>query len=172
MWPKNYNDLSVRQMCFTALMIAFVFLMTLIPRVPIPLGYAHLGDAAIFLVLTFVGKREGLLAGCLGSALADFISGFAIWILPTLVVKWAMAYVFWYFALRNKKYKANNLQTVVAIILASLVMVAGYTLFGTLLYNSIAIGITSALPLLAEGIANIIAFFILEKSFKRIMSKW
>lgn len=168
---KEYINISVRQMCFTALMIAFVFLMTLIPRVPIPLGYAHLGDAAIFLVLTFVGKREGLLAGCLGSALADFISGFAIWILPTLVVKWAMAYVFWFLALRNKKYNKFKLQTILAIILASLVMVFGYTLFGAFLYNSIAVGMTSALPLIVEGIVNIIAFFVLEKVFKRIISK-
>ena len=67
------SRLSVRELTLAAAMTAVVFLLTFVPKIPIPLGYAHLGDAGIFLIICLVGKREGVLAGCLGSMLADFL---------------------------------------------------------------------------------------------------
>ncbi len=37
---------STKTLCLTAVLAAFVFIMTFVPKIPIPLGYAHLGDAA------------------------------------------------------------------------------------------------------------------------------
>ncbi|MBP3723062.1 MAG: MBL fold metallo-hydrolase [Selenomonadaceae bacterium] len=45
---KPVLQFSTKQICVTAVMVTFIFLMTMIPRIPIPLGYAHLGYAAIF----------------------------------------------------------------------------------------------------------------------------
>ena len=44
---KRNRDFSVKDLVLTALMTAIVFLATFVPHIPIPLGYAHLGDAAI-----------------------------------------------------------------------------------------------------------------------------
>ena len=68
--------LKTRQLTLTAMMTAVIFIATFVPKIPIPLGYAHLGDAAIFLAVMFCGRRVGILSGVIGSALADFLSGF------------------------------------------------------------------------------------------------
>ena len=41
--------MRTNKITMTAIMSAFVFLATFVPKIPIPLGYAHLGDAAIIL---------------------------------------------------------------------------------------------------------------------------
>ena len=159
--------LSTKQLCVAAVMSAFVFLMTIVPRIPIPLGYAHLGDAAIFLIVLFVGRREGIFAGCIGSALADLIGGFPLWIGPTLIIKFLMADTYWRIALQNKEHGETRLRTAIGLVLACLVMAAGYTLFGAWLYNSIEAGLASTPGLLMEGAVNIFVFYFARKALKR-----
>jgi len=139
---------------------AFVFLLTFFPRIPIPLGYAHLGDAAIFLVVFYVGRREGILAGSIGSAIADLLGGFPLWIAPTLLIKFLMAETFWRLMPRKKTASLRSIPMAAALILACIVMAIGYTLFGALLYGSLAAGLASLPGLLMEGAVNIILFYI------------
>ena len=88
---RKNRHFTAKDLVLTALMTAIVFLATFVPHIPIPLGYAHLGDAAIFLFALLAPRRSALFAACFGSALADFMSGFALWIVPTLVIKFVMA---------------------------------------------------------------------------------
>ena len=60
--------ISTKTLCITAVLAAFVFIMTFVPKIPIPLGYAHLGDAVIYLLVLFIGRREACLAAAIGSA--------------------------------------------------------------------------------------------------------
>ena len=63
--------ISAKEICVAGVMAAFVFIATFVPQIPIPLGYAHLGDGAIFLAVVLAGRRAGIFAGAFGSALAD-----------------------------------------------------------------------------------------------------
>lgn len=78
----------------TALMIALIFVGTFSLRIPNPAtgGYFHMGDSIIFLGVMILGKRHGAIAGALGGALADLLCGATIWIGPTLVIKFIMAW--------------------------------------------------------------------------------
>jgi hypothetical protein len=51
-------------------------------------------------------------------------------------------------------------RTFIALLAACLVMAAGYTLFGAILYDSLAAGLSSAPGLLLEGGVNIAAFYL------------
>lgn len=150
---------TTRELCLTAVMTAVVFFLTFVPKIPIPLGYAHLGDAAIFLLVVLAGRREAVWAGCLGSALADFVGGFALWIGPTLLIKYLMAMTFVLLMEKGSNWLRAP-RTFVALLAACLVMAAGYTLFGALLYDSLAAGLSSAPGLILEGIVNIVAFYM------------
>ena len=144
--------LSTRQLCVAAAMGVFVFLMTVVPRVPIPLGYAHLGDAALFLAVLFAGRREGILAGCFGSAFADLVGGFPVWIGPTLLIKFLMADTFWRIAVKGREKSISTLRMFAALVLACLVMTAGYTFFGAWIYDSLAAGLASTPGLLMKSL--------------------
>ncbi|MBQ1511712.1 MAG: ECF transporter S component [Selenomonadaceae bacterium] len=159
--------LSTRQLCVAAAMGVFVFLMTVVPRVPIPLGYAHLGDAAIFLAVLFAGRREGILAGCFGSAFADLVGGFPVWIGPTLLIKFLMADTFWRIAVKGREKSISTLRMFAALVLACLVMTAGYTFFGAWIYDSLAAGLASTPGLLMKSAVNILVFYAASSILKR-----
>ena len=149
--------MKTRQLTLTAMMTAFVFVATFVPKIPIPLGYAHLGDAAIFPAVMFFVRRVGILSGVIGSALADFLSGFPIWIVPTIFIKAAMAETFW--RLREKNF-------LLGLIAAGLVMAAGYTLAGAILYDSLSAGLASTPGLLMEAAVNALAIVVLGAAIK------
>lgn len=159
---------TTRQLCLAAAMTAVVFLATFVPRIPIPLGYAHLGDAAIFLIVLFIGRREMLFAACFGSALSDLLGGFPLWIMPTLVIKFFMADIAWRFIRPDREEAASLPRMTVGFLAGSLWMSVAYTLFGALLYDSLAAGLASAPGLIAEGLLNtavaVVAAGLLQKA--------
>jgi hypothetical protein len=59
-------------------------------------------------------------------------------------------------------------RTLLALVLACLVMAAGYTAFGAVLYDSLAAGLASAPGLLAEGAVNILAFYGAIKPLEKL----
>ena len=62
------QKLSVKRMTLAGAMAALVFVMTYIPKVPVPMtgGYVHLGDGAIFLATLLLGPL-GIPAAAIGS---------------------------------------------------------------------------------------------------------
>ena len=139
---------SVHRLSLAAAAAAVTFLVTVLPKIPIPLGYAHLGDAVIFLVALLLPRRDAALAAAIGSALADLLGGFPIWILPTLLIKAGMVFLVTPFAGRN------FFAVVCGFLLSSLWMAAGYTAAGALLYGDLSLGLLQAPGLLAEGAVN------------------
>ena len=97
--------MKAKNMTVTALMAALVFVGTYYLKVPIPAmnGYIHLGDSMIFLAVCIFGKKEGAIAGAIGGALADLISGYTIWMVPTFFIKAIMALIMGVFAERSQK---------------------------------------------------------------------
>ena len=166
--PAARPVFTARELCLTAVMTALVFLATFVPRIPIPLGYAHLGDAVIFLLALSIGRRDALIAACLGSALSDVLGGFLLWAVPTLVIKLFMADIVWRIAGRGN---ASRLRVFVAFIASSIWMAAAYTAFGAALYASVAAGLASTPGLLMEGAVNTVAAFIVWPAVQRFLKK-
>lgn len=148
--------MTTKTLCYTAIMIALVFLLTFIPKIPIPFGYAHLGDSLIFALPFCLHSRSSAVAAGVGSALADLFGGFPIWIIPTIIIKVIMVYVIVY-ALREQRYSLSILSWKVffAILLSSIWMVIGYSVSGGLLYG-VPAGIAMIPGLIGEGIVNLI----------------
>jgi uncharacterized membrane protein len=63
--------------------------LTMVVRIPIPGtgGYLNLGDMAVVFCGLLLGGRWGAIAGGVGSASADFIGGFFIFVPVTLIAK-------------------------------------------------------------------------------------
>ena len=147
--------LKLRALTLTSMMTAVVFVATFIPKIPIPLGYAHLGDAAIFVTVFLCGRKAGILSAVIGSAFADLLSGFPVWILPTIFIKAGMAEIFF------------RLQNILGLIAASLFMTLGYSLFGALLYDSLTLGFSSTPGLLMKSAVNIFLAVIIISAVKK-----
>lgn len=160
---------TARTVTLAAAMSTLVFIATFVPHIPIPLGYAHLGDAVIFLLVLTLDHRTSLIAACLGSALADLLGGFPLWILPTLLIKAGMVEVVWRL-LPAEKMQAGMKRIVTALTLSSLWMALAYTLFGALLYGSMAAALASTPGLIMEGVLNTLLALVLLPVARRILA--
>ena len=83
------------EVTYTALLAALVFVATYLIKIPNPAtgGYSHMGDCMVFLAVVMIGRRNGSIAAAIGGALSDLLAGAAAWVLLTLVIKFAMAFI-------------------------------------------------------------------------------
>ncbi len=141
---------STRKIVLTGLMMCLVMVATFIIRIPAPFthGYIHLGDTAVFLSVLVLGKKRGALASGVGSVMADIIGGFAAYAPWTLVIKALMAVVMGLFIdmyTKAGKPKAKIAGTpvivMVGMVMAGLVMLAGYAAADGIFAGNILAGI-------------------------------
>ena len=87
---NNHNQLL--KITTTAAMIALTCVLTMAVRIPTPTkGYLNLGDCAVLLGGWLLGPVYGAVAGGVGSALADLLAGYPIYVPGTLLIKALMA---------------------------------------------------------------------------------
>lgn len=130
------------QLVFSAIMMCLITIATMFIRVPIPFtqGYAHLGDAMIFLSVLILGWRYGAVVASVGSMLADILGGYAVWAPWTLFIKAGMAILMGLFisaALKKERSQRFLLiAEVVGMALAGIFMCAGYYVAEAVIYGN------------------------------------
>lgn len=122
--------ISAKKIVLNGLMVALVFLATYFTHIPSPLpgGYFNLGDTAIFAAAIVLGRNSGLLAGALGSFLADMAFGSFLFAPVTFVVKGFEGYIAGAIASCRSGKHAGELCRIMAVAAGAAVMVAGYFL--------------------------------------------
>lgn len=124
---------KLRKLTSAAAMAALVFVVTWAVRVPVPVSsgaYLNLGDAAIFLCTWIAGGPVAAAAAACGSALADLAAGAAVYMLPTALIKAAMA-LGAALLMRRRTFG----WFVAGCVCGGAVMVGGYYLFETLYFG-------------------------------------
>ena len=158
---------SVRRLTIAALGTALVCISTRIFQFPIPLGYAHLGNCMILLFAVYFDPWIGALAAGVGSALADLLS-FPVWAFPTLIIKCLMGYAAAKLAKkRDETATVKSLRTLLAVGVAILIMILGYTVAGAIMYGSVVTGISQIPGLTIEGIVGIVLFYVLGAALEK-----
>ncbi len=147
-------DTQVRTIVTAALMAALACVATMVIRVPSPTGgYMNLGDTVVLLGAFLLGPWYGALAGGVGSAMADALSGYMVYVPATLVIKAVMA-ILAGLLYRGLKKKFGGI--ILSAVVGEIPMVAGYWLFDALLLHSFtgsAAGIPSNLVQAGFGVA-------------------
>lgn len=145
------KDQHVRKLALGGVLSALVLLLTYLVKVPVPAtgGYVHLGDGVIFLAAALLGPYAALIGG-VGSALADLLGGYFIYIAPTFLIKAAMGGLAG--VLVRKKAPVRN---ALVFALAECIMVAGYFVFEGLLYGWPA-AVAALGPNALQGLAGVI----------------
>ncbi len=150
--------ISTKQLTQTALFAALTFVVTRFIQIPIPLGYFNIGNTIILFCCALLPSPCGILAGAIGSALADLTS-FPVYTLPTLLIK-ALFPLVYYLLVKAKMPRVG------AAAISTLIPLFGYTLTGCILYG-FAAGLAQFPGLLLEYIANLILFSILLVGVKK-----
>jgi uncharacterized membrane protein len=155
------RDNKAKILTTSALMTAMVYIATYIGTALPFSGYAHLGDAAVFLSGLILGPHYGFIAAALGSALADGLKSYVIYIPATLVLKGLMAYM-------TGRVRDKGSKTITtAMVIGGLVMVLGYYLYETVIYGNIQAPIVNIPWNVIQFVIGIVVAKILIKPFAR-----
>ena len=128
------------RLVMTGVLMALACVATMVIQIPSPThGYMNLGDCVVLLSGCLLGPVYGAVAGGVGSALADLLSGYAVYVPGTLVIKAVMA------ALAGILYRRSQKLLPVGAVLAELVMIVGYWLYDGFLMGSLA-GSAAGIP--------------------------
>lgn len=157
------------QLAYGGMMAALVFVATYFLKLPVPItqGYIHLGDGFILLGAALLGPTA-IPAAAVGSMLADLLGGYTLYLIPTFVIKGAVAAVAVYaFAKSGAPW-----MRLVWMIVAELVMVAGYFLVEWLILRYGLAAAAGALgPNLVQGLSGVVIAAVLMPLTKRIHLK-
>ena len=78
---------SIKKLSLSALFAAFCLVATAVIAIPLPTGYANLGDCFAFAAGFILGMPWGIAAAGIGSALADLLLGYAVYMPATAILK-------------------------------------------------------------------------------------
>jgi len=145
----------------SALLAAVVYIATYIGTALPFSGYAHLGDAAVFLSGLILGPHYGMIAAAIGSAMADGLKSYVIYIPATMILKGLMAYMIG--KVRDKGTKT----IVVTMVAAGLIMVAGYYGYEILIYRNVFAPIANIPWNIIQFVIGMVVALILIKPLSR-----
>lgn len=156
-------NMNLKKIVMTALFAALACVATMSIRIPTPGtgGYIHPGDAVVILSGVILGPIWGLLAAGIGSAMADLLGGYFIYVPITFAVKGIIA---WIAGMIYQKVGKTSKSQCTAVILGGVVdivlVAGGYFLCEIPLY-----GVTAAMASipanLIQGLSGLIIAFVL-----------
>ncbi|MFP3950843.1 MAG: ECF transporter S component [Candidatus Bathyarchaeia archaeon] len=126
---------GTRELAASAIMGALVAVTTILIQVPIPAteGFFNIGDAMVMVAALTFGPIVGAMAGGIGSALADFIGGWYVWVPFTLTIKGLEGFIAGYIMRSGGRLTPSRL--VLAWFIGGLEMVVGYFLVQVYMYG-------------------------------------
>lgn len=159
---NNKTKLTV----LAALLAAIIALCTRFTSIPIfgGMGYVHIGDSFIFLAAAILPTPYAMLAAACGGALADLMSGFVAYMLPTAVIKALMALVFTGAKCEKLLSKRNFLSVIPAI----LILVGGYYIAEVIMYQSFISPLIGMVWNLLQGVFSAAGFAVLATALDKI----
>jgi len=160
---------GTRRLVLTALFVALVTVATIIIRVPLAStgGYLNVGDTMIFIAAALLGPQAALVAGGLGSFLADLL-GYPPWALWTLVIKGIEGLIAG--VLIHRAYSATrtvNVRVVIGLVVAAAWMVLGYFI-SYVVVTGLEPALASTPFDVVQGAASVILASILLVALRRL----
>ncbi|MCI9074310.1 MAG: ECF transporter S component [Dorea sp.] len=153
---------SLKKIVMAALFAALACAATMSIRIPTPGtgGYIHPGDAIVILSGVVLGPVWGLLAGGIGSALADLLGGYLIYVPITFAIKGLIALTTGLIYQNIGKTKKSRYTAVVLGGIVDIVFVAGgYFLCEVMMYGMAA---AASIPAnIIQGISGLIISVVL-----------
>lgn len=165
---KKREIKNIHKFVMTSMMAGLCCIATLIIHIPSPTGgYANLGDVIVLISAYLLGPWWGGAAAGIGSALADLIGGYPVYIPASLLIKALMGIAA---SVVYSLFKKKSVAVLVSGIAAEFIMVAGYWFYDGLLMGSFVASLSGvAGNIVQAGVAIIISSLltaVLQKNIK------
>lgn len=139
---KNKENEKLVYMVYAGLFAALTALFTATLHIPVGNGYIHCGDAVIYLAAAMLPMPYAIGASAVGGMLADLLSGYPMYALPTFLIKGLLALVF---SLIGGK-RPVDLRRIMGLTACGIVSVTGYWVTAVILYGGWAAQFIGTVP--------------------------
>ncbi len=150
------NNNTTKKLVTAAMFASLICLITLFIKIPSPFkGYINLGDGIVLLAGWMLHPVYSFLAAGIGAALADILSGYAIYAPASFVIKGLMAQTACFCYMFFQKKCGTKTSYIIGGIFAELCMLLGYFIFEGFLFGWAIAAVN--IPINAiQGIAGIL----------------
>lgn len=163
---------SLFRKTYTAVFSAIILFSTMLVKFSTGLGegYIHFGDCFIYISACVLPFPYCLIAGALGGALADILGGYAVWAIPTAIIKILVALPFALACRNNESNKILNKRTVLMPVISGAITILGYFIAECVLY-SVASATLSIIGNSIQAVASGVLFYIVATALDKINFK-
>ncbi|MDD4773331.1 MAG: TIGR04002 family protein [Eubacteriales bacterium] len=142
---------------------ALIFVVTAyLPRLPIPPGYIHFGDAFICIAACLLPAPYAAASAAIGAAAADMLTGYAVWTPATLIIKAAMALTFC-----PCSQKIATGRNMAAAFISGLIGTAGYYIYEALFISSFSVALAGIPYNIIQGAGSMVIFVVAALALDR-----
>ena len=127
------NRFQTKDFVLCGILMALTTVMTMIVQIPVvgAHGYVNMGDTVVLFSGLYLGKKHGGIIGGVGSAMADIISGYAVYGPVTFVSKGIEGFVCGLIAEKVAGKKGR----VIGAVVGGIIMVTGYFIGEIFMYG-------------------------------------
>ena len=170
--------LTVKTLAFSGVFAALIALSTML-NIPTGTGYVNLGDGVILACAYLLGPIA-FFPAAIGSALADLLLGYPLYIPGTFIIKGCMGLFAGWMLKKEElpflkplfKNKAKGFSfffvCLFSYIVSELFMVSGYFLYSSLFLKGWLNALGSVVSNLGQGVAGVLLAFLLQPVVSKI----
>ncbi|MBO5898976.1 MAG: ECF transporter S component [Clostridia bacterium] len=165
----------LRHLVTSAMFAALIYISTCFVQIPNPAsgGYVHPGDALCLLAAWLLPLPWGIAASAIGTMLADLLSGYAAYALPSFIIKAIVPFVaglllraLWRGELTLKR---TLIPCLISGVAGEIFMVGGYFLLNAVIWGNGWSAAVSILPDTMQALFGIVVATVLFCPLKRIL---
>lgn len=158
---------KTKKIVVAAMFACLICVATMVVKIPSPLkGYINLGDCMVLVSGWLLSPFYSFFAAGIGSALADFFSGYVTYVPATFFIKGIMgiaAHFLYYNILKSVK---NLIKLLISGLIAEIIMVLGYYIYEGFLYG-FGVSLVNIIPNVIQGIVCLLIAIIAIKFIKK-----
>ena len=156
----------IKFICISAMFAALVFVATFLVKVPLPVGYVHIGDGIVFLASALLPLPYAMVASAVGVGLADLCAGYAIYIPITVIIRILTVFFF------SRKKPMLSWHNIIALAASIVLCAVGYWAFEAIFVYESGIAALAGLPFnIAQSALGAIIYIIVSKAAGKWLKK-
>ena len=159
---RKRNRENLKHLVMAALFSSMVYVMTALVKIPTHQGYIHIGDGVIYLAASLLPMPYAMMTGAVGAGLADYLSGYPMWVIPTMIIKALSAAMF-----TSSKPRIINRHNIIALFLAAAICVGGYYFAAVLLYGDWGAALVDIPTNLIQSAASAVLYIFVAVSLDK-----
>ena len=148
------------------MLAALTFAATFLIKIPLGVGYVHIGDGIVLLTSALLPAPYAMIATAVGVSLADLCSGYVIYIPITALIRILTVLCF------SRKKDMLSVRNIIGILLAIALCAVGYWAFEAIFVYESAIAALAGIPFnIAQSAVGAVLYLVVAKTAGKWLKK-